>query len=128
MCGPARSLHRIDRALRGLRALQRRQFFFYQRRRGSLATRLDTREQIALQPVFVGHKALQVGIVGIGFGNQVEQIESAAGGAARSAVMAETMLPAAPVITNTVSSSSIRPGWPSSAAVLRADRPSRPLL
>ena len=64
---------------RSLRAFQRCQFLFHQRRRGPLAARLDAREQIALQTVFVGGEALEVGVVGIGLGHQIEQIEGAAG-------------------------------------------------
>ena len=65
--------------LRGLRPFERSQFFLDQRRRGTFAARLDAREQIALQAVFVGDEPLEVGIVRIGLGHQVEQVEGAAG-------------------------------------------------
>ena len=64
---------------RCVRPLQRRQFFFHQCRRGSLAACLDAREQIALEAFLVGHEALEIGIVGIRLGHQIEQIEGAAG-------------------------------------------------
>ena len=64
--------------LSGLRALQGGQLFLHQRWRGALATRLDAREQIALQPVFVAHEAREVGIVGIRLGHQIKQVERAA--------------------------------------------------
>ena len=49
--------------------------------------------------------------------------------AAKSAVMAETMLPAAPVIRKTVSLSSVRPGWPSVAGCsCKPDGPAQPVL
>jgi hypothetical protein len=47
--------------------------------------------------------------------HQVQQVEDAAAGAARSVVMALVMPPAAPVTTKTVSLSSAMPGWPSCA-------------
>ena len=62
-----------------LRSLQGGQLLFDQRRRGALAARLDAREQIALQAVFVGHEALEVGIRRIRLGHQIEQVERAAG-------------------------------------------------
>ena len=71
--------HRVDGAPGGLRALQRGQFLFDQRRRGALAARLDAREQIALQAVLVADEALEVGIVRIGLRHQIEQVERAAG-------------------------------------------------
>ena len=51
--------HGVDRAARGMRPLERRQFLFDQRRSGALAARLDAREQIALQAVLVGDEALR---------------------------------------------------------------------
>ena len=65
---------------RCLRSLQCCQLFFDQRRRGALAACLDACEQIALEAVLVGHEALEIGIVRIGLGHQIEQIERAPGG------------------------------------------------
>ena len=41
---------------------------------------LDAREQIALEAVLVGHEALEIGILRIGLGHQIEQVERASGG------------------------------------------------
>ena len=70
--------HCVDGALRCLCPLQRRQFLFHQRRSGALAARFDALEQIALESVFVAHEASEVRIVGIGFRNQIQQVERAA--------------------------------------------------
>ena len=75
----SRRAHGVDRTLRRLRPLQSRQFLFHQRRSGSLAARLDAREQIALEAFFVAHEALEVGIIRIRLRHQIEQVERAAG-------------------------------------------------
>ena len=112
----AGGLHRVDRGLGGLRPLQRRQFFFHQRRRGPLAARLDAREQIALQAFFVADEALEVGIVRIGLRHQIEQIEGAAGcGRQIGGDGRDDASRCAGDQEDACSRSSVRPGWPSAA-------------
>jgi hypothetical protein len=72
--------HRLDRTVCRLRSLQRRQLFFHQGRRGALAARLDACEQITLKAVLVGREALEIGILRIRLGHQIEQVERASGG------------------------------------------------
>ena len=74
----SRRAHCVDGALRCMRPLQTRQFLFHQRRSGALAARFDALEQIALESVFVAHEPSEVRIVGIGFRNQIQQVERAA--------------------------------------------------
>ena len=64
--------------LRRLRPLERGQFLFDQCRRGAFASRLNAREQVALQAFLVGDEPFEIGIVRVGFGDQVEQVERAA--------------------------------------------------
>ena len=66
----------------------------------------------------------EVGIVRVGLGDEVEEVERPAGAAARSAVMADTMLPAAPVTTNTLSAVSARSGVVARRALERGRRTS----
>ena len=83
---------------RSIRASSRRP-----RRRRALAARLHALDEIALEPVAVGGEALAGRDRRLRLRHEVEQVERAARAAARSAVIAEVMLPAAPVTTNTVS-------------------------
>ena len=62
-----------------LRSLECRQFFFNQRRSGSLPARLYTSEQVALEAIFVAYEALEVRIIRIRFRNQIKQVEGATG-------------------------------------------------
>jgi hypothetical protein len=67
--GPSGVADGVDGGLGRLRALQRGQFLFDQRRGGALASCLNTREEFALQPFSVDDEALEVGIIRIGLGN-----------------------------------------------------------
>ena len=60
-------------------AFDSRQLALDQLRRGPLAALLDPVGELELEPVAVGGKALDVRIVRIGLGHQVEQVEGAAG-------------------------------------------------
>ncbi len=61
-----------------MRALQGGQFFFHQRRSGTLAPCLNASKQLALEVVFVADKAREIRVVGVRLGYQIEQVESAA--------------------------------------------------
>src|SRR5215469_6148014 len=72
------SLHSLNRAQRSLRALERSELLFHQRRGRTLPSRLNAREQVALQIVFVVGEARDVRIVGIRLRYEIEQIECSA--------------------------------------------------
>src|SRR5262249_29269724 len=72
-------LHRFDRALCSMCALQGGEFFFYQRRCRSLTACLNASEQVALEVIFIVDKAFEVGILRVGLGDQIKQIKSTAG-------------------------------------------------
>ena len=114
--------HCVDGASRSLRALQRRQFLFHQRRSGSFAACLNAGEQIALQSFLVGDEALRSGLFGIGLRHQVEQIERAAG--CRGQVGGDGGDDASCRARDQENGavSSVRPGWPSAAGCFLAVR------
>ena len=82
------------------------------RRASASAARRPARMRSArsrLRPSRSAAKRARSGSAAVGRGHEVEQVERAAAeAAARSAVIAETMLPAAPVMTKTSSGSSVR--------------------
>ena len=74
----AGSSYGCDRVVCCLRSLQGRQFLFNQSRGGALAAGLNAREQVTLETVLVGDKALEIGILRVRLGHEIEQVECAA--------------------------------------------------
>ena len=100
----ARAPDRLDRVQRRPGSLDARQLALDQLRGRALARALMRSISSRFRPLLVGDEALEVGVVRVRLGDQVEQVEGpAAGGPRQVRVVAETMLPAAPVITKTES-------------------------
>ena len=74
----AGGLDRLDRGERGVAAFDAGELALDHRRRGPLAGRLEALEDGALEPVPVGRERRDVGIVPVGLGGEVEQVEDPA--------------------------------------------------
>ena len=73
--GAAGGLDRQHRVQRRAGPLDPRQLALDELRRGLLAGLLQPLDQRALEPVAVGDEALEVGVVAVGGGNEVEEVE-----------------------------------------------------
>ncbi len=110
-----RAEHGIDGGAGGRLPFEPSQLLFHHHRRGSLAGVTQPLDDVDFSPSLSAVKRPRSGSSGSGSDVRSSRWNTPPDARARSAVIAETMLPAAPVTTNTVSGPKTMPSPPSAA-------------